>query len=178
MHNVNSDKVAEVDNSQVFNLNENHSDDRNTTGLHPRVDNTDLIDGKNNVQNVKTTSNKQDSEPAADQKTHDIHCSSVSSSDYEKSPVEILESEEAMVYNIPAAELSHNFDMFKKTLNEINPSDDSNDLGDWSWDVDESMEALCVPPPQTLADVFRQRWDEAVLWAELELSQEETLFPT
>ena len=92
--------------------------------------------------------------------------------------MEILESEEAMVYNIPAAELSHNFDMFKKTLNEINPSDDSNDLGDWSWDVDESMEALCVPPPQTLADVFRQRWDEAVLWAELELSQEETLFPT
>ena len=91
MHNVNSDKVAEVDNSQVFNLNENHSDDRNTTGLHPRVDNTDLIDGKNNVQNVKTTSNKQGSKLAADQKACDMHHSSNFISGYHKLPEEILE---------------------------------------------------------------------------------------
>ena len=35
------------------------------------------------------------------------------------------------------------------------------------------MVALCAPPPQTLADVFRQCWNEAVLRAELGLSQEE-----
>ena len=35
------------------------------------------------------------------------------------------------------------------------------------------MVALCAPPPQTLADVFRECWNEAVLQAELGLSQEE-----
>jgi hypothetical protein len=61
--------------------------------------------------------------------------------------VEILESKEARVYNIPTAELNHNFNEFIKTLGEIDPFDDSDDISDWSWVVDESMEVLCVPPP-------------------------------
>ena len=70
-HNTNLDNLDEVNNPQVLNLNENHLDDRNSTP-YPRVDNVDLINGKNNIENVKTTSNKQGSEVAADQKARDI----------------------------------------------------------------------------------------------------------
>jgi hypothetical protein len=50
---------------------------------------------------------------------------------HHKSPEEVLESEEAKIYNILMVELNRNFDEFMQTLNDIDPFDDSDDLGDW-----------------------------------------------
>ena len=50
---------------------------------------------------------------------------------HHKSQEEVLESEEAKIYNILTTELNRNFNEFMQTLNDIDPFDDSDNLGDW-----------------------------------------------
>ena len=145
MHNKNSSNIANTDDSQVFYRSKNHSVDLAST-THPRIGNSDLIDGKdsvlsNNPKDVnlgKTTPNRQGSEPATKQKIHtcigsvlpDINQIENSFGDRYKSLEEVLESE-AKVYNIRAAEFNHDFDEFLQTLDDIDPFNDSDNLGDY-----------------------------------------------
>ena len=144
--------------SQIFDLIKNHPEDFESNS-HPRSNNTDLIDGTDHVSSnsakdidlMKVTLNQQGSEPAAKKHKKD---SPRHARRQTESTEELLESKEAKVYNVLAAEFDHDFDELMQMLDTLNPLDDLDDLRDWSWDIDEFIEGLCTSSPRSLADDF------------------------